>query len=347
MPSLVSTLKSLDFYPKSESSLRTQTGAVVSIVAVLLACLLFFAELRMFLTTEAVEFMEVDEAPAGGSRYGKAVAEGSKSMRINFDVTFPNLPCAIVSLDVADSTGAHSENVIHNVFKRRLGKDGSSVGDGVRADQLRVLRSREELLKDKQRSIAEGRPVVKKVDGECGDCYGSAADGVCCNTCEDVREAYKHKGWQFVMKGVSQCESEGFYGDVTAQMDRLEGCNVYGSLLVPKVPGSFHFGPSSEMQQAYQSVTDVIGFTFGAFNVSHKVNVLSFGPYVPGGGKALAPLDGREALLVEGTGMHQYFIKLVPLVYQPRAKPELLSYQFSVTEHVRMLHKDQAALEAR
>jgi hypothetical protein len=343
--SIVSTLKNFDFYPKSESALRTQTGAIVSIVAVLLAVLLFCAELRMFLTTEAVELMEVDDAPAGGSRNGAAVT--SKNMRINFDVTFPNLPCAIVSLDVADSTGAHSENVIHNVFKRRLSTDGVPISDGERAGELGVIKSRDELLKEKQRAIAEGRPAAPAVAGTCGDCYGSADAGVCCNTCEEVREAYKRKGWQFVMKGVSQCESEGFYGDVTTQMDRAEGCNVYGSLLVPKVPGGFHFGPSFEMQQAYQSVTDMIGFTFGAFNVSHRVNVLSFGPYVPGGGKALAPLDGREAVLAQGTGMHQYFIKLVPLVYQPRFKPEVLSYQFSVTEHVRMLHKDQAALEAR
>ncbi len=84
---------------------------------------------------------------------------------------------------------------------------------------------------------------------------------------------------------------------------------MYGSLEVPKVPGGFHFGPGHEMQQAYQNVGDMVGFLFTAFNVSHKVNVLSFGPFVPGGGKALAPLDGRAVNLVEGTGMHQYFIK--------------------------------------
>jgi hypothetical protein len=100
------------------------------------------------------------------------------------------------------------------------------------------------------------------------------------------------------------------------------------------------------MQQAYQHVGDMVGFTYGAFNVSHKVNALSFGPYVPGGGKGQAPLDGRAAMLLEGTGMHQYFIKLVPLVYAPLKGDTVLSYQFSVTEHVRRLHADQAQVEA-
>lgn len=344
MSSLASALKHADFFPKSDSSLRTQTGAIVSIVAMLLAVLLFFSELRTFLSTESIEHMEVDDAAAGGFRNGAVVT--GKYLRINFDITFPALPCAILSLDAADSSGAHSENVIHNVFKKRLSESGSPVSDGEREDSLRALKSTDDLLKEKQRAIAEGRPAAPKVEGFCGDCYGSAGPGVCCNSCEDVREAYKKKGWQFVMKGVSQCENEGFSGDVTAQMNNKEGCNVYGSLEVPKVPGGFHFGPSQEMQQAYQSVADVIGYTFGVFNVSHRVNQLSFGPFVPGGGKALAPLDGRDAILVQGTGMHQYFIKLVPLIYQPRFKPEMLSYQFSVTEHIRMLHKEQAALEA-
>ena len=44
--------------------------------------------------------------------------------------------------------------------------------------------------------------------------------------------------------------------------------------------------------------------------------------------------------------MHQYFIKLVPLIFVPLRGPTLLSYQFSVTEHVRMLDPSQAQLEA-
>jgi hypothetical protein len=34
-----------------------------------------------------------------------------------------------------------------------------------------------------------------KAEGYCGSCYGAAKAGTCCNTCEDVREAYRVSGW--------------------------------------------------------------------------------------------------------------------------------------------------------
>jgi hypothetical protein len=125
-----------------------------------------------------------------------------------------------------------------------------------------------------------------------------------------------------------------------------EGCNAYGSLEVPKVPGNFHFGPSQGAQSAYQHVADVIAFTYGAFNVTHRVNVLSFGPYLPDNVRKGSPLHGRSVFLGEGTGMHQYFLKLVPLIYAPLRAAPMLSYQYSVTEHVRKLDASQAQVEA-
>lgn len=183
--------------------------------------MLFASELRTFLTVESVEHMEVDDAAAGGFRGGAAVL--NKQLRINFDVTFPTIACALLSLDAADASGQHSENVIHNVFKRRLADDGMPLSAGEKEETLRVLKTTEELQREKNKAIADGRPATPKVDGQCGDCYGSADAGVCCNTCEEVREAYKKKGWQFNMKGVSQCEQEGFYGDVATQMAKVRG----------------------------------------------------------------------------------------------------------------------------
>ena len=34
-----------------------------------------------------------------------------------------------------------------------------------------------------------------KAEGYCGSCYGSAKAGTCCNTCQDVREAYRVATW--------------------------------------------------------------------------------------------------------------------------------------------------------
>ena len=234
-----------DLHPKLEKefAVRTRSGGIVSLAALAVAALLFVSELRTFLTIDKVEHMEVDDAAAGGFRGGARVSD--KSLRINFDVTFPALPCALLSLDAMDASGANSVDVIHNVFKRRLSPAGQPLGAGLREGALDTLRSTEELLREKRKAIAEGRPVAKAAEGQCGDCYGAGEAGQCCNTCEEVREVYKKKGWQFVMKGVTQCEAEGFYGDLQAQLNDVRvphGCCVLAPLLrsPPPSPSSPH-----------------------------------------------------------------------------------------------------------
>jgi endoplasmic reticulum-Golgi intermediate compartment protein 3 len=197
-------------------------------------------------------------------------------MRINFDVSFPDLPCAVVSLDATDASGASAVDVVHNVFKARLDASGAPVGDATRAGTLKTVTKAEDLLRAKQRAIAEGRDAHTPAaggalaPGECGSCYGAGAEGACCDTCEEVREAYKRKGWQFNMKGVTQCEREGFAGDVSAQSAAHEGCNVYGHLDVPQVPGSFHFAPGHGLQHAYSHVHDLVSFTFQVSRVGGR-----------------------------------------------------------------------------
>ena len=56
----------------------------------------------------------------------------------------------------------------------------------------------------------------------------------CCNTCEDVREAYRRKGWAFNLPdGIVQCEREGWTEKIRSQKD--EGCRVKGYVEVSKV----------------------------------------------------------------------------------------------------------------
>jgi hypothetical protein len=217
--------------------------------------------------------------------------------------------------------------------------EGNPIGEGVKGD-LKTLKSVDELTREKQRAIAEGRHVPPPPDpnaegGTCGNCYGAGDAGQCCNTCDDVRNAYKRKGWQFDPQTVEQCTREGFGGDATAQVAANEGCNIYGHLEMPKVAGNFHFAPGAGLEHAYAHVHDLVSFTLGAFNITHRVNALSFGVYYPGGPKGI--MDGLERSLVAGTGMHQYFLKLVPTVYQPLHGEEVHSFQFSVTEHLRKM----------
>jgi hypothetical protein len=232
----MSWFSELDFHPKisKDFAVRTRSGGLVSLFALLIAATLFASELRTYLSVEKVEHMEVDDAAAGGFRGGSAVTD--KVMRVNFDVTFPALPCALLSLDAMDASGANSVDVIHNVFKRRLNAEGFPLDEGAKEGSLDTLRSTEDLLKEKRKAIAEGRPVAKLEAGQCGDCYGAGDAGQCCNTCEEVREVYKKKGWGFVMKGVKQCEVEGFYGDVQTQLSNVRGPRSPAPPLPPPQP---------------------------------------------------------------------------------------------------------------
>ena len=80
-------------------------------------------------------------------------------------------------------------------------------------------------------------------------CYGAETpDMPCCNTCEQVREAYRQKGWAFNNpQGIEQCTREGWTDKLKEQVN--EGCRAHGYLEVSKVAGNFHFAPGKSFQQ--------------------------------------------------------------------------------------------------
>ena len=50
---------------------------------------------------------------------------------------------------------------------------------------------------------------VEGGEGGCGDCYGAGDEGECCDTCDDVKRAYRRKGWGLSNNDdVSQCTKE-------------------------------------------------------------------------------------------------------------------------------------------
>ncbi|XP_068642230.1 uncharacterized protein [Aristolochia californica] len=166
----------------------------------------------------------------------------------------------------------------------------------------------------------------------CGSCYGSEeSDKDCCNSCEEVREAYRKKGWGLSDPDViDQCKREGFLQRI--KDEEGEGCNIYGFLEVNKVAGNFHFAPGKSFQQSNVHVHDLLVFQRDSFNVSHKINRLAFGDNFPG---VVNPLDGVEWTQQTAHGMYQYFIKVVPTVYTIINGHKIQSNQLSVTEHFR------------
>jgi hypothetical protein len=88
----------------------------------------------------------------------------------------------VLSLDVMDISGETQRDISHNILKRRLDERGIAISSGHSAE----LRNDLDKLNE------------AKKEGYCGSCYGGMEpESGCCNTCDEVREAYLQRGWSF------------------------------------------------------------------------------------------------------------------------------------------------------
>lgn len=115
----------------------------------------------------------------------------------------------------------------------------------------------------------------------------------------------------------------------------LEGCNVHGSIKVPKVAGKLVFGPGQIFQHGYLHVEDTVDFTFKNFDNSHHIQYLVFGEKYP---DMKNPLGGRKKDLDDNDhpyGTFQYYLKIVSTEFRyfNDEKPRVSTNQYSVTEH--------------
>lgn len=120
-------------------------------------------------------------------------------LTVQMNVTFPRVPCyrkcihsvhpwkptylsSVLSLDIIDISGETQQDITHNILKTRLTEAGIPVPSSHSGDL------RNELDKLNEQKAAD----------YCGSCYGGQEpEGGCCNTCDEVRQAYVNKGWSF------------------------------------------------------------------------------------------------------------------------------------------------------
>lgn len=162
---------------------------------------------------------------------------------------------------------------------------------------------------------AKAEMIEKKVKDPnyCGSCYGAEmTKNQCCNTCDQVREAYRKKGWLFQpTDDIEQCFQENL--ERKRKYAKAEGCNMHGFFLVNKVAGNFHFAPGRSFVTGHSHSHDYTQFEVDHFNTSHMIHSLGFGKKYPG---LKNPLDGTVKIVKDGSGLFQYFIKVVPTIYE-------------------------------
>lgn len=257
-------------------------------------------------------------------------------MPINLNITFPHLPCSLVTLDVMDISGEQMSGIDHGIHLTRLTPY---------PELAKVSTSTHHLHEERAEHLDPSY---------CGPCYGAPppeGHNGCCNTCDDVREAYASNGWGLSNdgKGIEQCEREHF-AEHLAEM-REEGCNVAGHLQVNKVAGNFHIAPGKSFSTSTMHVHDLQLYfdTPTQHTMSHIIHHLSFGPELPVDPlhpKATPygnnPLDGTESWSKIKHYNYMYFIKVVstaflPLGVEPGEPGAIQSHQYSVTSHERSL----------
>ncbi|KAJ8975848.1 hypothetical protein NQ317_007453 [Molorchus minor] len=147
--------------------------------------LLFWIELKDYLTPNITEELFVDTSR-------------SPTIQINLDITVPKVSCD--SLDAMDSSGEQHLEIDHNIYKRRLDSEGKPIEEPKKEDII---------IKPKNASQINTSNATTTPKAECGSCYG-AVDR-CCNTCDQVREAYRERKWALDnLENISQCKDEKF-----------------------------------------------------------------------------------------------------------------------------------------
>ena len=113
------SLQRFDAFPKVNEDFfqRTLSGGVITVVATVVVAVLFVSQLRVFMAVNTDYELSVDSSRG-------------EQMRIHLDVTFPRMPCSVVSLDVMDVSGEQELDVSHDIFKRRLDRRGKPIAAG-------------------------------------------------------------------------------------------------------------------------------------------------------------------------------------------------------------------------
>ncbi|KAG6615435.1 Endoplasmic reticulum-Golgi intermediate compartment protein [Phytophthora cinnamomi] len=303
-------LKKVDVYPKMHREFKVQTefGATVSVVAGLVMAVLFLSELSAYWSLNTHEHMVVDSSLG-------------EKLQVNLDVSFLAVNCRDAHINAMDVAGELQVNMHQTVVKTRLDAAGDAIGRPT------------SMVTDED---AEEQARTALPDGYCGSCYGAQhpAGKSCCNTCEEVKEAFIHSDLTLEdAEQKDQCVREVMDAEKLAQDG--EGCRFTGKMFVNRVAGNFHVALGRTFHRQGRLVHQFRPGQEHTYNSSHVIHNLSFGEPMPG---VTGPLDGVSKVAVQSGGVFQYYIKIVPTIYSDIDENAIHSYQFSVTQQSNYLN---------
>lgn len=167
-----------------------------------------------------------------------------KKMEVRLDIEFPNVPCYYIDFNVLNSFRDIQEDVRSEMKFLSYTIDGKPI-----------------------EIINEPNDISKE---SCGSCYGMKSG--CCNTCNDVRNAYRDKGMPIPpLIKIKQCSDL-----VESYKNQKQKCRIKGSVYVPPSHGTIlltvgksYFSP--------ESLVYLLSVNPQAFNMTYKIHNFQIG----------------------------------------------------------------------
>lgn len=277
----LSAVKAFDAFPKTKPSYqqRTSTGGVWTVILIVASIALTWSELARWWKGETTHTFAVEQGVG-------------HDLQMNLD-TVVRMKCADLHVNVQDAAG--DRILAGSVFHK----------DGTTWDQWAGNRKAHALGSTKEERLSQ---------------KGSAASA-------EYREEDVHHY-------LSSARMKHKFGR-TPHIPRgreADSCRIYGSMHGNKVKGDFHitarghgymeFGQhldhsSKSPKSASIGHIPEIADNDAAFNFSHRITELSFGPYYP---SLTNPLDNTFATTESNFYKFQYYLSVVPTIYTADAK---------------------------
>lgn len=300
-----------DLFPKFDKKFeenarcRTVTGGIVSVATICIVLFLVFSEVRYFFSVVHHHNMMVDTALEG-------------DMKFFVDLAVYHIPCDVLVVVTADTFGGITVLSDGELKKERFPYHRSLLPTDINSS---------------------GMPST----GECLSCFGARQEGKCCQTCEDLRNAYESKNLPFDIFNPAFLQCSHNVKELRSTNSSSEGCRIHGSLTVPRISSSLHVLPGRIVSVMGLQRYDPMFTCASELNFSHRISSLTFGDYFPG---QLNPLAGstqiRGDLQVQtkkqANGRFSYFLQVIPTIFESRSlvlgkKDVIESHQYSATYH--------------
>jgi len=110
-------------------------------------------------------------------------------------------------------------------------------------------------------------------------------------------------------------------------------CRLHGNMMVNKVKGKL------EINSMGQSILGLL-FNFGATNFTHRIDKFSFGVDLPG---LVNPLERSYQASNSTFQMYNYYVNIIPTIFEDSSNNILVTNQYGVTENKREIDHDKGS----